>query len=124
MKALLPVTIFAVLCAGTALAECPAPASTVNVPDGNTATMQEMLAAQSAVKTYDADVKAFAACLQTEQDAAVAKGGANMTESERTAINKRYTEMQNVEVDKLKKVADQFNAALKAYRAKNPPAPK
>ncbi len=120
MKALLPVTIVAVLCAGPALAACLAPASNVVVPDGNSATREQMVAAQRAVKTYDAEVKTYAACLQGELDAEIARGGTTLTEADRLALGKRYASQQNAEVDKLQKVADRFNAALKTFRAKNP----
>lgn len=120
MKALLPVTIIAVLCSGPALAACLTPAGNVVVPDGNSATREQMVAAQRAVKAYDADVKTYAACLQNEHDAEIAKGGTTLTEADRAALGKRYANLQNVEVDKLQKVADQFNASLKAFKAKNP----
>lgn len=120
MKALLPVTIVAALCAGSALAACPVPTTVVVVPDGNKATRDEMIAAQRAVKAYDAEVKTYATCLQGELEAEIAKAGTTLTEADRTTLGKRYANLQNVEVDKLQKAADRFNAELKAFRAKNP----
>lgn len=124
MKALLPISIIAALFAGSAMAECTAPASGIKVPDGDKATMPEMLAAQAAVKKQNEDVKTYMACMQTDEDAEVAKAGTNLTEDQRVAIHKRYIEPQNAAFDRVKKLTEQFNASLKAYRAKNPPAPK
>ena len=46
MKALLPVLLIAAAAATTAHAECNAPSTDVKIPDGNTASMDDMLAAK------------------------------------------------------------------------------
>lgn len=120
MKALLPLTLIASLCAGPALAECTAPENTVKIPNGSKATKDEMIAAQRSVKSYDAAVKVYTDCLKTEQDAEIAAGGDKMTEEQKNKVVGKYAERQNNEVDKLQKAADKFNIELKAYKAKNP----
>jgi len=120
MKALLSLTLAAALGCSTAFAACQAPTSSVSIPSGAKATKDEMVAAQKAVKAYDAEVKAYAECLRTDQDAEIAAAGDKLADDQRNKIVARYAELQNKEVDKLQKVADQFNAELKAWRAKNP----
>jgi hypothetical protein len=120
MKLMLPLTLTAALFAGQALADCAAPATDANIPNGSKATKEEMVAAQRAVKAYDAAVKTYSDCLKTAQDAEISAAGDKLTEEMRQKIVTKYADKTNVEVDKLQKMADKFNAELKAFRAKNP----
>jgi len=45
MRILLPLAVIATLAAGPAFADCTAPDGTVQIPDGTTATREEMIAA-------------------------------------------------------------------------------
>lgn len=120
MKLLLPLSLTAALFAGQVMAACATPTNSVNVPNGSKASKDEMIAAQKAVKAYDADVKTYTECLKKEQDAEIAAGGDKMTDDQKAKVAGKYVDKQNVEVDKLQKIADKFNAELKAYKAKNP----
>ena len=120
MKLLLPLSLTAALFAGQALAECATPTNTVSVPNGSKASKEEMIAAQKAVKAFDVDVKSYIECLKKDQDAEIAAGGDKMTDDQKAKVAGRYVDKQNNQVDKLQKVADKFNAELKAYKAKNP----
>jgi hypothetical protein len=120
MKFLLPLTVVASLAAGAAYADCAKPDGKVAVPNGSKATKDEMIAAQRAVKAYDSAVKDFGSCLLSEQDAEIAKGGDKLTQEQRDKIVERYSKQINDEVDKVQKVADKFNAEVKAFKAKNP----
>ena len=97
MKAFLLVGI-ASLTPFSAWAACKAPPAPPAPPSGVSATRDEMLAAQSAVKEYDAAVVAYSDCMKKS-------GGA---ESE---INQA--------VMQLEKVAERFNAELRAFKQKN-----
>jgi len=121
MNALLTLSLVAALAAAPVYADCPAPNSEIKMPDGATATKDEMLAAQHAIKDINAAVATFTTCLQTEQDAKIAAGGDKLTDADRTKISTEYVNRQNVEVEKLQKLADQFNVELRAYKAKLPP---
>ncbi len=120
MKLILPLTLTALLFAGQALADCPPPGLDTNVPNGSKATKDEMVAAQRAVKAYNAAVETYSACLKTAQDAEIAAAGDKLTEDLRVKIVSKYADKTNAEVDKLQKMADKFNAELKAFKAKNP----
>ncbi len=129
MKALLPMSLLATLLAASAFADCVAPTIDIKVPDGTTATLDEMLAAKHAIKDADATVAQFADCLKAEQDAKIAAGGDKMKDEEKVKISAGYVDRQNAVADQLQKVADQFNVAVRAYKAKSaaaapaPPAP-
>lgn len=120
MKLLLALSLTAALFAGQAFAACTAPGNSVSIPNGSKASKDEMIAAQQAVKAYDAAVKSFIECLKKDQDAEIVAGGEKMTDAQKAKVAGRYVDRQNIEVDKLQKVADKFNAELKAYKAKNP----
>ena len=124
MKVLLPLSLVAALAAAPAYADCPPPNNVVKIPDGATASKEEMLAAQHAIKDNDAAIAAFTDCLRAEQDAKIAAGGDKLTDADKLKISAEYVNRQNVEVEKLQKLADRFNVELRAYKAKQaPPAP-
>ena len=123
MKALWPASLLAALLAAPAYADCTPPNSDINIPDGNTATKDEMIAAQHAVKTADTAMQQYSECLKAEQDTKLAAGGDQMKDDEKLKIATEYASRQNAEVEKLQKVADKFNVEVRAWKAKNvPPA--
>lgn len=118
MKVLLPVLLIAAAMALPAHAECTAPLNDVKIPNGNTATMEEMLAAKHAIQENNAAVEAYTQCLKAEQDAKIAAGGTDMKDEEKVKISTEYANRTNVEVEKLQKLADKFNVEVRAYKAK------
>jgi hypothetical protein len=110
---------------GSAFADCSYPPPPDHIPDGNTATLQEMVAGQKAVKDYDKAINAYVACIQLERsDAAskMAKPGETPTAEQKKAMDDmERVEIQkhNAAIDQLQSVADRFNEQVKAYKAKN-----
>jgi hypothetical protein len=125
MKALMAIAATTVLSAGTAYADCSYPTPPEHIPDGNTATMQEMVEAQKAVKEYDKAINAYVACIQLERDDAVgklAKPGETPTAEQKKAMqDMERVEVQkhNAAIDQLQSVADRFNEQVRVYKAKN-----
>lgn len=91
-------------------AACTAP-DEVSVPDGSQASMEEMLAAQTAVKSYMADMEAYLKCLDDES----ASLGDARTDEERLA----HVAEHNTAVDAMERVANSFNEQIRAYKALN-----
>ncbi len=115
-KGILTVSIVVALAAGPvcALAGCTPPdEAAIAIPDGATATRDQMIAAQRAVKAYDTAVKAYGDCLQQQLDKQVAAGG------NKEFLSVQYDKMNNIEVDKLQKLADKFNEELRVFKARN-----
>lgn len=79
-------------------ASCIEPTPFTEIPSGASATRDEMLAAQRAMKVYDNAVKAFSDCLR---DAGDTSGRVNAA------------------VEKLQKLADRFNVELHAFKERN-----
>jgi predicted outer membrane protein len=116
MRSILTVSIMVALAAGPACAsaDCTAPnATAIAIPDGSTATRDQMVAAQRAVKAYDTAVKAYGDCLQQQLDAQVSAG------ANKQQLSVQYDKMNNDQVDKLQKLADKFNEELRAFKARN-----
>ena len=118
MKFLLPALMVAAVMATPAFADCTAPLQDVKIPNGNTATMDEMIAAKHAIQENNAAVEAYTQCLKTEQDAKIAAGGADMKDEVKVKISTEFVNRQNAEVEKLQKLADQFNVEVRAFKAK------
>jgi uncharacterized protein (DUF1697 family) len=110
--------------AGPVYADCSYPPPPTKIPDGNTATMDEMVEAKKAVTQYNKDINAYVACIKLEHDAAVTKVGdkptpeqkADMARQEQVAVQKN-----NAAVDQLQSIADRFNEQVRIYKAKHDP---
>ena len=113
MKVKLTFSLLAALAAGNALADCKIPDNTVQIPDGATATKEEMIAAQKAVQAFDAAVKGYSDCLQQEQADKIAAGG------DKVKLQKEYSKLNNDQVEKAQQLADKFNNELRAFKAKS-----
>ena len=85
MKNVLCIALVAAFAAGTANAACTYPKAPEKIPDGGSATLEEMITAQRAVKQFDADITAYQNCVETEFSDAMAKE-ASLTEEQKTAI--------------------------------------
>ncbi len=123
MKALFAITALAAL-AGPVYADCSYPPPPSKLPDGNTATKEEMLSAQKAVTQYNKDINAYISCIKLEHEAAMAKMGDKPTPDQKADIE-RMEQMQiqknNAAVDQLQSIADRFNEQVRIYKSKNDP---
>jgi len=88
------------LAAPQAFADCGSPPgdAAAQVPDGTSATRDQMVAAQKAVKAYDTAVRQYTQCLEQEGES-----GAKETQV----------------LAKDQQLADRFNTELHAYEAKH-----
>jgi hypothetical protein len=125
MKVFIAIASTAVLSAGTAYADCSYPTPPDHIPDGNTATLQDMVEAQKAVKEYDKAINAYVACIQLERNDAVgkiAKPGEKPTADQKKAMDdmeRVEVQKHNAAIDQLQSVADRFNEQVKVYKSKN-----
>jgi hypothetical protein len=97
MRALAVAGLIACLISHRAFA-CDEPLAVPTVPDGTTASRDEMLAAVKAFRAYDAEVREYAVCLEKS-------GGSELK--------------QAAAVGKLQKFADKFNAELRVFKKKS-----
>jgi hypothetical protein len=121
MKAWIPLTLVLALgMAAHAHATCTYPSAPAALPDGNTATKDEMIAAKHDFDRYNGEMNSYLDCLKLEMDAS-AKDPTKLSPDEK----KKYEEQQkilvqknNSAVDELQAVVGRFNEQLKIYKAK------
>ena len=102
-----------------AQADCSYPQTPDRLPDGNTATLNEMLAGQKAVQGYNEQMMAYLSCIKLERDNTVAQAGAKLTKQQKAEVEAIEIQKHNAAVDQLHAVADQFNAQVKIFKAKD-----
>ena len=94
-----------------ALSDCLYPKMKVDIPNGSTATMEEMVAAQTNFKAYKADMDAYLGCLDNELS--------KISEDfEGYADIKSHSDSKyNAAVEQLQEAADEWNEAVRGYKA-------
>lgn len=106
----LPLRLFALIaamaCTVPAWAECKLPSAPAKVPNGTTASEQEMIAAMQTLKHYNVDVTNFVKCLEFEA------GQNRLTRDEQAR-------QHNAAIDGLAKIAEKFNEQVKVFKAKS-----
>ena len=86
------------------------------IPDGATASTEQMLAGQKSVKVYMATMEEYLACIDTEDKDA--KESSDGTSDEELARRKATTDKKyNAAVDEMEILAAQFNEEVRAYKA-------
>lgn len=119
MKLFLAAAGLAALAMSPAHAQCAYPHAPSHIPDGNVATMHQMLAAQKAVQTYNKQMMTYLHCIKHQQDTAIANASTKLTKKQIAEMEKMEIQKNNAAVDQLHAVADRFNAQVKIYEAKH-----
>jgi hypothetical protein len=86
-------------------ADCVLPPAPSKIPDGNSASEQEMITAMQTLKEYNADVETYLKCLEFE------------TKQNRLSPGDQE-KMHNNAVDTMQKVAAKFNEQVRTFKAK------
>lgn len=110
--------VFGALLLATPLAQaaCPYPTAPTALPDGATASKDEMMAGKAAITKFNQDVEAYNACLDTELQAQLAD--ASLTDDQKKNIQSMSNAKHDAAVDELTALAARFNEQVKAYKAK------
>lgn len=111
--------VLAASLSSTAWGACTYPAKPGKLPDGNTATREEMVAGKKQVETYNADMNAYLECLKKEHDDSLAKQATSLSEEQKQQMAKLYTAKNDAAVDELQGVAGQFNEQIRVFKAKS-----
>jgi hypothetical protein len=119
MKSLLALAATTALFAGAVYADCPYPPNPEKLPDGATATLQDMLAGQKAVAEYNKAVNDYVACIDKEVDDAIVKAGDKLKPEQKADMQRVETQKHNAAIDQLQSVADRFNEQVKVFKAKS-----
>ena len=116
MKVLLAIA-FATATAA-AYADCPYPQAPTKLPDGATATLEEMVAGQKAVGAYQKAINDYTACIDKELDDTIAKAGDKLKPEQKADMQRVEAQKHNAAVDQLQAIADRFNEQVKVYKAR------
>ena len=90
----------------------------VGVPDGATATKEQMIEGQRDIKDYITAMEEYLACIEAAEQDTVA--GVNETDEDSKQqrigmFNKKY----NAAVEEMNLVAEEFNVQVRAYKARD-----
>jgi hypothetical protein len=124
MKAWILLTLFFALgSAAHAQADCTYPRAPESIPDGNTASKEEMIAGKNEVSRYNNEMTAYLDCIKLEITAATPKDTSKLSKEAKAKADeqeKMLTQKNNAAVDELNSVVGRFNEQLKIYKAKHP----
>lgn len=101
---------------------CTYPRAPASLPDGNTATLEEMVAGQKNVKQYMADMDTYLNCIDAASPPAPAADAQVSDEQKKEAEKLEQIRVQkhNAAVTDMEVVAERFNNSLRAFKAKQP----
>ena len=113
----LTLALIALAASGVAQATCIYPRAPEKLPDGNTATYEEMAAAQKAVQQFNEDINSYNACLDLEM-VTLEKSG-NYDENRLTELRAMQAKKNNAAVDEVQALADRFNEQLRIFKTRD-----
>jgi len=113
----LTLALIALAAAGSANGACIYPRAPDRLPDGATATYEEMVAGQKAVQQFNEDINAYNACLDLEM-VTLEKSG-SYDENRLTELRAMQAKKNNAAVDEVQAVADRFNEQLRIFKARD-----
>jgi hypothetical protein len=113
----LTLALLALAASGTVQAACIYPRAPDKLPDGSTATYEEMVAAQKAVKQFNDDINAYNACLDLEM-VTLEKSG-SYDANRMTELRQIQAKKNNAAVDEVQALADRFNEQLRIFKARD-----
>jgi hypothetical protein len=97
---------------------CDYPAPPKDLPDGATASKEEMLAGVKMIATYQEKMSEYLTCLEADEIVATQALGDDDEDSKKklkTMSNKKY----NAAVDEQAGTVELFNAEIRAYKARS-----
>lgn len=85
------------------------------IPNGATATKDEMISGQQNVKNYMASMEEYLACIENEEKETLAKL-ADLTDEERAVRAETLVKKHNAAVEEMELLAARFNEEVRAYK--------
>ena len=89
-----------------------------DVPDGTTATKEQMIEGQRGVKAYMSAMEEYLSCIETAEQETVA-GADDIDEATKQQRIEMYNKKYNAAVDEMNLVAEEFNVQVRAYKERN-----
>ncbi|TAK54371.1 MAG: hypothetical protein EPO25_07430 [Gammaproteobacteria bacterium] len=111
------IAALATLATATAQAACIYPRAPEQLPDGNTASYDEMVAAQQAVRQFNEDITAYNTCLDLEMKSFEESG--LYDEARLTELRAMQAKKNNSAVDEVEAIVSRFNEQLRAFKVRD-----
>jgi hypothetical protein len=92
-----------------AAADCIYPRAPGRMPDGNTASREEMVTAKKQVDDYIASMNGYLDCIKAEHDTAMADTAVPLNDEQKKQITVRFVQKNDAAVDEQQDVASRFN---------------
>lgn len=118
IKTIITGALLASLAAATASAECSYPKSPSGLPDGATATQDQMVGGMKAIKEYNNSVTSYLTCLETEMNTRIEAAGADAPADQVEQIKAIHNKRHNAAVEELESTAARFNEQVKVFKAR------
>lgn len=90
----------------------------IDVPNGVTASKDDMIAGQKGVKTYMASMEDYLACIEADEAQAVL-GLGDVDEDTKRQREDMFNKKYNAAVEEMNLVAEEFNVQVRAYKDRN-----
>jgi hypothetical protein len=113
----LTLALIALVASGAAQATCIYPRAPDKLPDGATATYDEMVAAQKSVQQFNEDINSYNSCLDLEL--ANLEQSGNYDANRMQELRAIQAKKNNAAVDEVQAVADRFNEQLRVFKARD-----
>lgn len=104
--------------AQTAAAACSLPLAPGPLPDGATATLEQMLSGQQAVKEYDQRVNEYLSCLKGDYETFASLNADKLNEQQKQELEALAIMKNNAAVAAAEDYAAKFNEQLKIFKAR------
>jgi hypothetical protein len=118
-RATRPLPVDLVQVAGSELSACALP-SPPALPDGASASREQMGSARQAFEAYDAATNAYTKCIDATVTRVAAQQGRGAPREELERLQAFGTTAHNTAINQEQGVADQLNTQIRAYKAKQP----
>jgi len=92
--------------------------SRVPIPNGSTASQEEMIEGQRGVKQYVADMEAYLECI-VEQEKVARAAIADLKPEDEQQREDKLTKKYNAAVDEMEQVAAKFNVEVQTYKSRD-----
>jgi hypothetical protein len=101
-----------------AFVACGAPSAPSDVPDGATATREQMVATHATVKAFDEATTIYTQCLDTTAYQAGVQFKAVATDADAAAVSALQIQLHNAAIDRDQTLANKFNVQLRRFKAR------
>jgi len=87
----------------------------IDVPNGMSATKDDMIAGQKSVKTYMASMEEYLSCIEADEAQAVI-GMGDVDEDSKRQREELFNKKYNAAIEEMNLVAEEFNMQVRTYK--------